>query len=288
MNDNRTWIALLVLSAAGLVGIALDEGYTARAVPDPVKGRAVPTVGFGSTGKDITMASSTTPPKALARALADVQKFEGAVKECITVPLHQREYDAFINLAYNIGAGKSGVADGFCYAKRGGLSTLAKRLNAQDYAGACDAMVRPASFARVRIDRTRLTAELLGSVDLDGAFALDTAYVERGLTATPALEERGGWLVLTASGGAMRAWRFAATGVQVDAEPILVGRGDRGPDLRTHDARLATFTYLRAGTLVGHPLRGPRGGPAHVGEAHNHRHDAADHRTPYAGFGPFR
>lgn len=139
-EHNRSLIAVLVLSAAGLVGIAVDEGYTQRAVPDPVKGTAVPTLGFGTT-TGVRMGDSTTPPKALARALTDVQKFEGALKRCVTAPLHQREYDAFVNLAYNIGAGKSGVADGFCETKRGGPSTLVRRLNTLDYKGACDAIL---------------------------------------------------------------------------------------------------------------------------------------------------
>ena len=137
----RSLLAVLVLSAAGLVGIAVDESYTARAVPDPVKGRAVPTLGFGTTGKDITMASTTTPPKALARLLVDVRQFEGALRQCVHVPLHQYEYDVYVNLAYNIGAGKSGMADGFCELERGGPSTLVQRLNAQDYKGACDAIL---------------------------------------------------------------------------------------------------------------------------------------------------
>lgn len=139
--DNRSLIAVLVLSAAGLVGLTVDEGYTSRAVPDPVKGLAVPTNGFGSTGPDITMRSTTTPPQALQRMLRDVQQFEGAIKQCVHVPLHQYEYDVYVNLAYNIGRGKSGVTDGFCEAKRGGPSTLVQRLNAYDYAGACDAIL---------------------------------------------------------------------------------------------------------------------------------------------------
>lgn len=138
---NRSLIAVLVLSAAGLVGIAVDEGYTDRAVPDPVKGAAVPTLGFGTTGPDITLRSTTTPPKALARMLTDVNRFEAGLRKCVTVPLYQREYDAYVNLAYNIGPGQSGVVDGFCWAKRGGLSTLVTRLNAQDYTGACDAIL---------------------------------------------------------------------------------------------------------------------------------------------------
>lgn len=139
--NQRSLIAVLVLSAAGLVGIAVDESYTSTAIPDPVKGTAVPTIGFGTTGPDVTMRSTTTPPKALARLLTDAQKFEGGLKRCVKVPLYQHEYDAYLNLSYNIGLGKSGVVDGFCESKRGGPSTLVARLNAGDYQGACDAIL---------------------------------------------------------------------------------------------------------------------------------------------------
>lgn len=127
-TTNRPLIATLALSAAALVGIAVDEGYTTRAVPDPVKGKAVPTIGFGTTG-GVKMGDTTTPVIALQRKLADVQQFEGALKRCVKVPLHQHEYDAYINLAYNIGP------SAFCN------STLVKRLNALDYPGACDAIL---------------------------------------------------------------------------------------------------------------------------------------------------
>ena len=139
-NNNRTIIAVLVLSAMGLVSIAVDEGYTSKAVPDPVKGISVPTNGFGTT-HGVKMGDTTTPVAALQRLQRDVQVFEGAVKKCVKVPLYQHEYDAYINLTYNIGAGKSGVADGFCEAKRGGPSTLVRRLNAYDYEGACNAIL---------------------------------------------------------------------------------------------------------------------------------------------------
>jgi len=39
-DNNRSSIAMLVLSAAGLVGIAVNEGYSDRAYPDPVLGNA--------------------------------------------------------------------------------------------------------------------------------------------------------------------------------------------------------------------------------------------------------
>lgn len=127
MIQPRTAIAALTLSAAALVGIVSHEGYTDKAVI-PVKGD-VPTIGFGTTG-GVRLGDTTTPPKALARALMDVQQFEGALKGCVKSPLHQHEYDAFLSLSYNIGP------TAFCN------STLVKKLNAGDYAGACNEIRR--------------------------------------------------------------------------------------------------------------------------------------------------
>lgn len=126
-NGGRLSIAALVLSAAGFVGIALNEGYSDRAIT-PVPGD-VPTLGFGTT-EGVKPGDTTTPPKALARALQDVSKYEGAIKRCVTVPLHQYEYDAYVDLAYNVGPGA------FCG------STLVKKLNAEDYPGACTEILR--------------------------------------------------------------------------------------------------------------------------------------------------
>jgi lysozyme len=118
----RKAIAGLSLSAAALVGLLVQEGYREKAYT-PVPGD-VATIGFGTTG-GVKFGDTTTPTKALVRSLADVQKFEGALKQCVTVPLHQHEYDAFNSLAYNIGSGA------FC------RSTLVRKLNSLDYAGAC-------------------------------------------------------------------------------------------------------------------------------------------------------
>jgi len=124
---NRNAISALVLSAVALVGLATHEGYSDKSII-PIKGD-VPTIGFGTT-EGVKLGDTTTPIKALQRAMADVQKFEGAVKKCVKVPLYQYEYDAYILLSYNIGTGA------FC------SSTLVKKLNAQDYAGACKEILR--------------------------------------------------------------------------------------------------------------------------------------------------
>lgn len=123
----RRLIATISLSAAALVGIVVSEGYTDRAVI-PVPGD-VPTIGFGTT-EGVKMGDVTTPPKALARALQDVGRYEGALRACVMVPLHQYEYDAYVSLAYNIGS------RAFCG------STLARKLNEGDYPGACREILR--------------------------------------------------------------------------------------------------------------------------------------------------
>lgn len=131
MKSPRAGIAALALSAFGLIGIALQEGYTDKAII-PTKGD-VPTLGFGTTtrpdGSAVQMGDKTNPVDALQRKQRDLLKFEGAIKRCVTAPLYQHEYDAYVDMAYNIGSGA------FC------SSTMVKRLNAGDYTGACNAIL---------------------------------------------------------------------------------------------------------------------------------------------------
>lgn len=131
MKSVRLAIGALTLSASALIGIAVKEGYTDRAII-PTKGD-VPTLGFGTTtrpdGSPVQMGDRTNPVEALQRKQRDLVKFEGAIKRCVHVPLHQAEYDVYVDMAYNIGTA------GFCG------STIVKRLNIQDYAGACDAIL---------------------------------------------------------------------------------------------------------------------------------------------------
>lgn len=126
-NKVRTGIAALALSAAGLLGIISSEGFTERAVI-PVPGD-VPTYGHGSTrkadGSPVRMGDTITRQQAAELVNKDASQFAAAIKRCVTVPLTQGEFDAYVSLTYNIGAGA------FC------KSTLVKRLNAGDYAGAC-------------------------------------------------------------------------------------------------------------------------------------------------------
>lgn len=126
-KTSRNSIAACAVSAVALVSLVMSEGYSDKAVI-PIPGD-VPTIGFGTT-ENVKMGDKITPPQALGRALKDVQKFEGAIKKCVTAPLYQYEYDAFIQLSYNIGP------TAFCG------STLVRKLNAFDYAGACQEILR--------------------------------------------------------------------------------------------------------------------------------------------------
>lgn len=124
---NRTSMAGLSISGIALIGLLVAEGYRDTAYI-PVPGD-VPTIGFGTT-KNVRMGQRIEVTQALTSALIDVQKFEGAMKRCVTVPLHQYEYDAYVNLTYNIGEGA------FC------RSTLVRLLNREDYNGACKQILR--------------------------------------------------------------------------------------------------------------------------------------------------
>lgn len=124
---NRVILTSLRLSAVALVSIALFEGYTNNAI-QPLPGDKW-TYGFGTT-ENVKKGDTITPPKALERKLADITKFENALKQCVVVPLYQHEYDAYISLSYNIGN------NAFCG------STLVKFLNKEMYTEACEQILR--------------------------------------------------------------------------------------------------------------------------------------------------
>lgn len=130
MSQPRMKVAALVLSASTLVGIALHEGYRDEAYI-PVPGD-VPTIGFGSTA-GVKMGDRTTPERSLIRLLNEVEGvYAAGLRKCITVPLYQHEYEAYISLAYNVGVGA------VCQRARPGKpDRLMDVLNKGDYAEAC-------------------------------------------------------------------------------------------------------------------------------------------------------
>lgn len=119
----RIAVAVLSISGAGVVATLVEEGYSDRVVI-PVKGDK-PTIGFGTT-EGVKAGDKTDPVRALVRAYSDIKKYETAgVKHCVTAPLAQYEYDVYVKFSYNVGT------TNFCE------STMVKKINALDYAGAC-------------------------------------------------------------------------------------------------------------------------------------------------------
>ena len=102
------------------------EGFRAKPYLCPA---GVPTIGYGSTrdtdGKPITMQHPPiTEAQAVSLLMATLVTYEDAVNRYVKVPLNQNQFDALVDFAYNAGA------------KNLLTSTLLKKLNAGDYAGA--------------------------------------------------------------------------------------------------------------------------------------------------------
>lgn len=102
----RQAVAVLSLSAAGLLGLVVREGYSDKAIV-PTQGDR-PTVGFGSTfhedGSPVKMGDTTTPGRALIKAHAHISKDETAFRNSLPgVALHQGEYDLYMDWIYQYG-----------------------------------------------------------------------------------------------------------------------------------------------------------------------------------------
>jgi lysozyme len=127
----RMSVAVMVVSGALIGALATDEDYRETAYI-PVKGD-VYTIGYGSTA-GVKKGDRTTPARALIRLLDEVENvYADGVRKCVTVPLYQYEYDAYVRLAYSVGVPT------FCRkAKPGQPPNLIDLINAQRYAEACE------------------------------------------------------------------------------------------------------------------------------------------------------
>lgn len=109
------------LSEGGFKCLQKLEGFSATA-SRPIKGDKL-TVGYGHTAA-VKEGQTMTREEAAAQLEKDVKPFEKAVSNAVKVPLTQKQYDALVHLAFNIGT------EAFKN------STVVKRLNAGDMEGA--------------------------------------------------------------------------------------------------------------------------------------------------------
>lgn len=145
--------------------------------PDPKTGRAPWTCGWGACGPEIGPGVVWTQDRADRRLLGDVAQRELIASQAITVPTTQGQFDAFVSLLYNVGAGDL-ERDGIIRLKSGHPSTLLRLLNAGDYAGCADQIMlwdSPGSNVTHGLNRRRMVEQAVFN-GVDAAEAIDIAF----------------------------------------------------------------------------------------------------------------
>ena len=123
------------LSEKGREFIRSFEGCRLKAYRDS---GGVWTVGVGHTGPEIKEGLVITQGQADALFDIDVATFERGVESLLEVPVTQGQFDALVSFAYNCGLDidTNTIANGL------GDSTLLRKLNSGDYAGAAAEFIR--------------------------------------------------------------------------------------------------------------------------------------------------
>lgn len=119
-------VGLALVSAALVSSVTLLEGT--RYVPyEDVVG--VWTVCEGYAGKDVVRGKTYTRAECDNLTKTQLAAHGAAMLRCVNVPIKQNEYDAYTLFTYNVGG------PAFCG------SSLLKKLNQGDHAGACDGLL---------------------------------------------------------------------------------------------------------------------------------------------------
>lgn len=111
----------LVMGAVGVNSLKGHEGKRNRAYLDPV---GIPTICYGHTGPDVRMGMSLTDKQCDELLIKDLTAHDRAMHRCVKVKMTRGQHDAVLDTFFNVGPGK------LC------KSTLVRKLNAGDYAGA--------------------------------------------------------------------------------------------------------------------------------------------------------
>jgi len=131
-TPKRTAFIVASMSAAALVALVQDEGYTSHTIV-PVAGDR-PTNGFGSTfdekGKPIKMGDTVTPQKALKRVLIHSNNDKSFLDKCVTGPVSQSEVDGLLDFSYQYGSATT------C------KSSMVREINAGNYVASCEGYLK--------------------------------------------------------------------------------------------------------------------------------------------------
>lgn len=112
------------------VGLAVVKEFEGKHNKGYLCPAGIWTIGYGHTGETFgnpTPKGMTITDEQIDTLLKqDMARFEKAVLRSVVVPLKQHQFDALVSFAFNVGAGALAT------------STLLKKLNAGDYAGAAE------------------------------------------------------------------------------------------------------------------------------------------------------
>jgi lysozyme len=118
------------------------ESLRLTAYPDPI---GVPSIGYGHTRgvskTDIANRRTITREEAEALLLEDLEEAVSILRNSVTVDLTPYQFGALVSFVYNVGGGRKASPgdpgkDGFVTLKNGAPSTMRRKLNEGDYAGA--------------------------------------------------------------------------------------------------------------------------------------------------------
>jgi lysozyme len=111
-------------------GINLIKGFEGKRLSAYDDGVGVWTIGYGTikypNGVRVKKGDTCTDAQAESYLKNDLVKFENAINRFVKVPVNQNQFDALSSFTYNLG--ETNLSK----------STLLKKLNAKDYAGAAD------------------------------------------------------------------------------------------------------------------------------------------------------
>lgn len=118
-------------SQSGISLIKEFEGKRLKAYDDGV---GVWTIGFGTikypNGVRVKKGDTCTELQAESYLKNDLVKFENAINRLVKVPLNQNQFDALASFTYNLG--ETNLSN----------STLLRKLNAKDYNGAANELLK--------------------------------------------------------------------------------------------------------------------------------------------------
>lgn len=125
----------MAVNKATLDLITEFEGFVPNWYADPAHGWKVPTAMYGHTNatgnppfykSEADRKVKFTKEQGIETLKLDLSGYEASVKKAVKVPLNENQYGALVSFTYNLGAGNLTK------------STLLKKLNAGDYAGAAN------------------------------------------------------------------------------------------------------------------------------------------------------